>query len=175
MAKLVFGAPGDFAVELEESADRYAEVPRVRIVCVGTGSAEADFCTRQGWKNAAAPICVCFGGGAEGERLMHQGAPTPSGKRTCGELKPSVLPVPAAGGALSEALRIGALSTWKPHALHAGFWEALKSVSDANELDTDEKVDAHADALVRALHTIMQANPEQVVHAAARRFSDDFQ
>ena len=64
---------------------------------------------------------------------------------------------PLGHAALSEALRIGALSTWKPHALHAGFWEALKSVSDANELDTDEKVDAHADALVRALHTAIRA------------------
>jgi len=105
---------------------------------------------KQGWKAAAAPCGLCFGGGPRAKSLVQKR----DGMQTCSDFKDGAVPVPAAGGAHWASLVTGDCCTWKPAALSQEQWDALKAVKEG-DLDTQDKVDLHADLLLAALCTIV--------------------
>ena len=103
---------------------------------------------------------MCFGGGRKAH--VHAMGGDRSMGRSVDSLKAACLPVPSAGGEVAYELHSGRYQTWKPRALPEPFWQSLKNFQASSlseiEMGGDEKIErlgAHADALLRALHTIV--------------------
>ena len=86
---------------------------------------------------------------------------TTAGGYTYFQYKPSVLPVPAAGGKFANDFK-----TWKPFALNQADWDTLKHFK-YRSLEEGEQTVHYARCVLDALHTIVTQHSWRMLRASA--------